>query len=279
VLHVTPKYKSEKNMELFDSHCHLNDASYANDMDDVVDRARTAGVKSAMVVGITAKTSRQALEIAGKYPGYYASVGIHPHDAKACTENAIVKLIEIARNPKVKAWGETGLDFNRMFSPQEIQEKWFIRQLDIADELELPLIFHERDSAGRFLENLNSRYAPLGRSGVVHCFSGNRHELEAYLKLGLHIGITGIVTIKGRGDGLCAMVPHIPAERILIETDAPYLTPAPEKNLHRRNEPAFVKSVLIRLAEVRKEDPERLAQTIWGNTCRLFNINSQENLT
>lgn len=260
-------------MKLFDSHCHLNDGAYINDMDEVVARARGVGVESAMVVGITAKTSRQAVEIAGKYPGYFASVGVHPHDAKGCTENAISKLMDLAKNPKVKAWGETGLDFNRMFSPQEIQEKWFIRQLDIADELNLPLIFHERDSAGRFLEILNSRYAISGRSGVVHCFSGNRRELDAYLKLGLYIGITGIATIQGRGDGLCAMIPHIPVERILIETDAPYLTPAPEKNRFRRNEPAFVKSVLIRLAEVRKDDPEKLAQTIWDNTCRLFNIN------
>jgi TatD DNase family protein len=151
-----------------------------------------------------------------------------------------------------------------------------MRQLDIADVLELPLFFHESDSAGSFLDILNSRYATSGRSGVVHCFSGNRHELDAYLNLGLHIGITGIVTIKGRGDGLCAMVPHIPADRILIETDAPYLTPAPEKNHFRRNEPAFVRSVLVKLAQVRKEDPERLAQTIWGNACRLFRITSKE---
>jgi TatD DNase family protein len=265
-------------MKLFDSHCHLNDNAYINDMDDVVARARVAGVESAMVVGITAKTSRQAVEIATKYPGYYASVGVHPHDAKACTENAIAKLIELARNPKIKAWGETGLDFNRMFSPQEIQEKWFIRQMDIADELALPLIFHERDSSGRFLEILQNRYADSGRNGVVHCFSGNRQELDAYLALGLHIGITGIVTIKGRGDGLCAMVPHIPADRLLIETDAPYLTPAPEKNRIRRNEPAFVRSVLMKLAQVRNESPERLAPIIWNNTCRLFNIPLQERL-
>jgi TatD DNase family protein len=263
-------------MKLFDSHCHLNDGAYINDMDDVVSRAHAAGVASVMVVGITAKTSRQAVDIAEKYPEYYASVGVHPHDAKACTENAIAKLIELARNPKIKAWGETGLDFNRMFSPQEIQEKWFIRQLDIADELALPLIFHERDSNGRFLEILQNRYADSGRSGVVHCFSGDRQELDAYLELGLHIGITGIITIKGRGDGLCAMVPLIPAERILIETDAPYLTPAPEKNHIRRNEPAFVRSVLMKLAQVRKEDPERIAQTIWDNTCRLFRISSKE---
>ena len=263
-------------MKLFDSHCHLNDGAYTADMDDVVARARENGVEAAMVVGITGKTSRQAVEIAGKYPGYFASVGVHPHDAKACTENAVLNLMELAKNTKVKAWGETGLDFNRMFSSSEIQEKWFIRQLDIADELDLPLIFHERDSAGRFLEILNSRYAGSGRSGVVHCFSGNHHELDAYLKLGLHIGITGIVTIKGRGDGLCRMAKDIPSDRLLVETDAPYLTPAPEKNRHRRNEPAFVRSVIIKLAEVKKENPEQLALTIWENTCRLFRISSKE---
>jgi TatD DNase family protein len=263
-------------MKLFDSHCHLNDGAYINDMDEVVARARSAGVESAVVVGITAKTSKQAVEIAHKYSGYFASVGVHPHDAKACTESALAKLTELAKKSKVKAWGETGLDFNRMFSPQEVQEKWFIRQLDIADGLNLPLIFHERDSGGRFLEILNSRYASSGRSGVVHCFSGSRHELDAYLKLGLHIGITGIVTIKGRGDGLCAMIPNVPADRLLIETDAPYLTPAPEKNRFRRNEPAFVRSVLVKLAQVMKEDPGRLSQTIWDSTCRLFRISSKE---
>jgi TatD DNase family protein len=272
VIHGIAKKKVNDAMKLFDSHCHLNDGAYINDMDDVVARARAVGVESAMVVGITAKTSRQAVEIAEKYPGYYASVGVHPHDAKACTENALEKISELARNPKVKAWGETGLDFNRMFSPQKIQEKWFVRQLDIADSLNLPLIFHERDSGGRFLEILNSRYAASGRSGVVHCFSGNQRELDAYLNLGLHIGITGIATIQGRGDGLCAMIPHIPAERILIETDAPYLTPSPEKNRYRRNEPAFVRSVLVKVAQVRQENPERLAQVIWENACRLFHI-------
>lgn len=263
-------------MKIFDSHCHLNDPAYKNDMDEAIARAASAGVVSAMVVGITAKTSRQAAEIAKKHPGYYASVGVHPHDVKSCTEDALAGLIILAKDPVVRAWGETGLDFNRMYSPKDSQEKWFIRQLEIADDLKLPLIFHERDSAGRFLEILNSRYANSGRRGVVHCFSGNSRELEAYLKLGLHIGITGILTLKGRGDALCKMVPQIPANRLLVETDAPYLTPFPEKNHTRRNEPAFVKSVLLKLADVRKEDPTRLSQTVWNNTCRLFRISTQE---
>ena len=160
-----------------------------------------------------------------------------------------------------------------MYSPRQDQEKWFIRQLEIARELDLPLIFHERDSKGRFFEILSS-HCPPDLKGVVHCFSGNRNELERYLDFGLYIGITGILTIKTRGAELRRLVTGIPAERLLVETDAPYLTPAPEKNRTRRNEPAFVKSVLLKLAQVRDEGPEDLAEIIWTNTCSLYGIES-----
>ena len=207
-----------------------------------------------------------------KYSGCYASVGVHPHDAKECSDRTINFLKDLSENQKVKAWGEIGLDFNRMFSPKDVQEKWFINQLEAADELGLPLIFHERESNGRFLEILKSNYNEECK-GVMHCFSGSRKELKEYLDLGLYIGITGIVTIMSRGEKLRNLITMIPDDRLLIETDAPYLTPAPEKNSTRRNEPAFVKSVLLKIAEVRKEDPEELSQKIFENTCRLFNIN------
>jgi TatD DNase family protein len=268
-------------MKLFDSHCHLNDKIYAGDMDQVMIRAADAGVRGMMIVGIDGPTSHQAVSLARKHTGKgmvcVASVGVHPHDASACTEKIIGELTALAKNPEVRAWGETGLDFNRMYSPQEAQEKWFIRQLEAADALNLPLIFHERDSSGRFLEILKAHYGQIGRAGVVHCFSGNRKEMDAYLKLGLHIGVTGIVTIQSRGKELRELAIHIPFDRLLIETDAPYLTPAPEKNQTRRNEPAFVRSVLMKLAEIRKIDPATLAQIVWDNTCRLFNI-SQESI-
>ena len=263
-------------MKLFDSHCHLNDKIYAGDMDQVMLRAAAAGVRGMMIVGIDGPTSRQAVSLARKHTGNdmacVASVGVHPHDASACTEKMIEELTALAKNPEVRSWGETGLDFNRMYSSREDQEKWFIRQLEAADALNLPLIFHERDSKGRFLEILNAHYGEAGRAGVVHCFSGNRKEMDAYLKLGLHIGVTGIVTIQSRGKDLRELAVHIPLDRLLIEPDAPYLTPAPEKNQTRRNEPAFVRSVLMKLAEIRKIDPETLAQTVWDNTYRLFKI-------
>ncbi|MFP4421834.1 MAG: TatD family hydrolase [Desulfococcaceae bacterium] len=256
-------------MKIFDSHCHLTDKSYRDDFDAVLQRMAEAEVAAAMLVGITRTDSEATVALAESRDNLIASVGIHPHDAQHATEADMERLRELAARPDVRAWGETGLDFNRMFSPQKDQEHWLRRQLEIADDLELPLIFHERDSEGRFLEILRERY-PSGRDGVVHCFGGTMEEMFAYLELGLHIGITGILTVKGRGADLREMAPEIPADRILVETDAPYLTPVPERNKHRRNEPAFVRTTLLRLAQVRKEDPEALADTVWNNTCRLF---------
>jgi len=265
-------------MKLFDSHCHLDDRAYSNDLDAVIQRMLEADVTAVMTVGVTRQRSIKAVDIAESIPGCYASVGIHPHAAKDCGVSTLEFLRKLAKSPRVRAWGEIGLDFNRMFSPREDQEKWLIRQLDTANDLDLPVIFHERDSHGRLIEILKTHYEPTSRKGVIHCFSGNKTELKQYLDLGLYIGITGIVTISARGADLRKLVPHIPAERILIETDAPYLTPAPEKNHTRRNEPAFVRSVLYKLAEIRNEDPERLADTLWDNSCRLFSIHTSSSM-
>ncbi|MFH2044011.1 MAG: TatD family hydrolase [Pseudomonadota bacterium] len=258
-------------MRFFDSHCHLDDRAYDKDLSSVVNRAKKAGVSKIMIVGIDMKSSLKAVSIAESNAGFYASVGVHPHDSKECSDNIINYLKDLAENVKVKAWGEIGLDYNRMFSPIETQEKWFIRQLEAAEELSLPIIFHERGSNGRFFEILKDHNKEEIK-GVIHCFSGNRKELEECLDLGLYIGITGILTITNRGEELRNMIPLIPNDRLLIETDAPYLTPAPEKNKTRRNEPAFVKSVFLKLAEIKKEDPESLSEKIFENTCRLFNI-------
>lgn len=258
-------------MKLFDSHCHLDDSSFKKDWPLVLERMAANGVQAAMIAGINLESSARALALAEAHPGIYASVGVHPHDASECTEPVLNALADLAGNPKIKAWGEIGLDFNRMYSPQNVQEKWFSRQLETADALNLPVIFHERDSRGRLLELLDQR-PHSQRTGVVHCFSGTDPELERYLEMGFYIGITGILTLKERGHQLRSQVAGIPLDRLLIETDAPYLTPAPQKNRHRRNEPAFVQSVLIKLAEILKTDLEFLADTLWENTCTLFDI-------
>jgi len=258
-------------MRFFDSHCHLDDRAFAHDIEKVLARAAEAGVIRILTVGTDAQSSLEAVSIAESYSGVYASVGIHPHHADACNADSIRLLMDLAGRAGVKAWGEIGLDFNRMYSTHQMQVKWFVRQIEAAAELNLPVIFHERDSGGDFLNILKANAAPETR-GVVHCFSGTRKELEAYLDLGLYIGITGIVTIKSRGAALRALVPHIPSERLVVETDAPYLTPAPQKNRLRRNEPAFVISVLHRLAEIRQENLPFLSDQIWENTCCLYGI-------
>jgi len=258
-------------MKLFDSHCHLDDRTFKKDWSAVLERMAANDVKAALIAGINVDRSAKGLSLAEKHPELYAAVGIHPHDASSCSNAALSTLQSLASNPKVRAWGEIGLDFNRMYSPQAVQEKWFLKQLAIADELALPLIFHERDSQGRLLELLD-QHPHARRTGVVHCFSGTHTELERYLEKGFYIGITGILTIQQRGRRLRSQVAMVPLERLLIETDAPYLTPAPQKNRHRRNEPAFVKSVLLKLAEITQTDAEALADTIWDNTCRLFGI-------
>jgi TatD DNase family protein len=260
-------------MKLFDSHCHLDDRAFDGDLDAVIQRMRAAGVAAAMIAGTNRRRSAQAVSIAESFAGCYASVGIHPHAAKDCSEATLSFFKKLAQSPKVIAWGEIGLDFNRMFSPQKDQETWLIRQLEVAANLNLPVIFHERDSNGRLIEILKNHRQTL-QAGVIHCFSGNKTELQQYLDLGLYIGITGILTVRGRGADLRKLVPIIPANRLLIETDAPYLVPVPERNQTRRNEPAFVRTVMLKLAEVRNENPEDLSTKIWENTCRLFGIDT-----
>jgi TatD DNase family protein len=265
-------FREEKSaMRIFESHCHLDDRSYAGDLDDVVQRARSAKIVAMLTVGTDGPSSGRAVVIADTYSDVYAAVGLHPHDAKGCDEETLSGLKALAQHAKVRAWGEIGLDFNRMYSPAKVQEHWFERQIESALEVGLPMIFHERDSRGRFKDILKAFWTNEHK-GVVHCFSGNDDELDTYLDLGLNIGITGIVTMQSRGAGLRRMVQRIPAERLLVETDAPYLTPAPERNKIRRNEPAFVRSVLLKLAEVRGEALEELAAVIWSNTCRLFGV-------
>lgn len=257
-------------MQLVDIGANLTHASFRGDLDAVLGRARQHGVGTIVVTGTSVEESRRAAELAEAH-GLYATAGVHPHHARDCDDSTIAALREIAARPKVVALGECGLDFNRNYSPHPSQEKWFVAQLELAAELGKPLFLHSRDAHPRFAEIL--RNLRVGRA-VAHCFTGEAAELRAYLDLGLYIGITGWICDERRGRRLVALAKEIPQDRLLLETDSPYLTP---RDLHpqpkaRRNEPAHLPHILRAVARARGETPEALAAATSRNAMAFFGI-------
>jgi TatD DNase family protein len=237
-------------MTLVDIGANLTHASFREDLDAVLARARDAAVRTIVVSGTTVEESKHAAALAGAHPDLlYATAGVHPHHARECDEQTIPRLRALAAHPRVVAIGECGLDFNRNYSPHPDQERWFEAQLDLACELGKPLFLHSRDAHPRFAAVLRSRRDRLPPA-VAHCFTGEESELHAYLDLGLYIGITGWICDERRGRHLLALVRQIPGDRLLIETDSPYLTPRdlrPQPRA-RRNEPAFLPHILRTVA-------------------------------
>jgi TatD DNase family protein len=257
-------------MQLVDIGANLTHASFAADLPQVLERARAHGVSGIIVTGTSVEESRRAAVLAAT-PGLYATAGVHPHHARECDDTTIPALRELAKHPGVVALGECGLDFNRNYSPHPSQEKWFVAQLELAAELGKPLFLHSRDAHPRFTEIL--RNLRVGRA-VAHCFTGGAAELRAYLDLGLYIGITGWICDDRRGRHLVELAKEIPEDRLLLETDSPYLTP---RDLHpqpkaRRNEPAHLPHILRAVARARGEAPEALAAATTRNARALFGI-------
>ena len=257
-------------MHLTDIGANLTHASFHDDLDAVVGRARAAGVGTIIVTGTTVLESRLAAEIADRF-GLYCTAGVHPHHARDCDEHTIAELRKLALHPRSVAIGECGLDFNRNYSPHPAQEKWFIAQLELGLEIGKPLFFHSRDAHPRFAEVVR-RYRPP--RAVAHCFTGEAEELHAYLELGLYIGITGWICDERRGTHLLRLVRDIPADRLLLETDSPYLTPRDMKPQPkaRRNEPAFLPHILKTVARALGRPPEEVAVQTSRNAARLFGI-------
>jgi len=252
---------------LIDSHAHLDMDDFDADRDPVIKRAVQGGVARIVTIGIDLASSKKAIEIAKKYDFIYATVGYHPHNADEADPRDLEKLRALASEPKVVAWGEIGLDFFRRHSPPEKQVKAFERQLDIASEQGLPVIIHDRDAHTDLLRILKSRKRQY--RGVIHCFSGNYDLAMALIELGFCISFPGTVTYKNAVDTQ-AVATRIPLERLLVETDCPYLTPLPFRG--KRNEPLYVKHTAEKIAQLRQLDFEELAQAISANTIRLFNL-------
>jgi TatD DNase family protein len=257
-------------MPLVDIGANLTHASFRDDLDAVLARAREHGVGTIVVTGTSVEESRRATALADAH-GLYATAGVHPHHARECNAETIPALRQIAAHPKIVAIGECGLDFNRNYSPHPDQEKWFVAQLELAAELGKPLFLHSRDAHPRCAEILrNLRVA----KAVAHCFTGAAAELRAYLDLGLYIGITGWICDERRGRHLVELAKDIPGDRLLLETDSPYLTPRdlqPQPKA-RRNEPAHLPHILRAVARARGESAEALAEATTRNARALFGL-------
>jgi TatD DNase family protein len=257
-------------MQLLDIGANLTHASFHADLDEVVRRARAAGVGRLIVTGTTVAESRRAAGIADSQD-LYATAGVHPHHARECDASTIPALAEIALHPRVVAIGECGLDFNRNYSPHPDQEKWFVEQARLGLSLKKPLFLHSRDAHPRFAQILKDLKV---EKAVAHCFTGEREELRAYLDLGLYIGITGWICDERRGRHLVELVRDIPRDRLLLETDAPYLTP---RDLHpqpkaRRNEPAFLPHIARAVAKALGRPVEEVAAETTRNAIELFGL-------
>ena len=246
--------------------------SFDRDRDEVIERARKAGVTRMLITGSSIPSTRSALELVAVRPSMFrATAGIHPHHATDLDAHSMTELTELATNPHVLAVGECGLDYFRNFSPQTDQRAAFEWQLQLAAEMKKPVLLHERDAHADFVSIIKSHREVLV-GGVAHCFTGTLEEVRAYLNLDLYIGITGWICDERRGAHLKEVVRHIPAERLLIETDAPYLLPRDldPKPKDRRNEPAYLPHVLQTIARARGEDPDVLAAITTENALTLF---------
>jgi TatD DNase family protein len=253
-------------MRLVDIGANLTHSAFREDLDEVLARARQAGVETVIVTGTTVEESRHASTL-----GLPFTAGVHPHHARDCDSGTIPALRELAKKPGCVAVGECGLDFNRNYSPHPDQEKWFVAQLELGLSLNKPLFLHSRDAHPRFAEILKAQKV---KNAVAHCFTGQREELHAYLELGLYIGITGWICDERRGSHLLELVREIPPDRLLLETDSPYLTPRdlrPQPRA-RRNEPAFLPHILKSVARALGRPAEEVAAETTRNARTLFSL-------
>ena len=258
-------------LTLVDTHVHLDMEAYDADRGEVLQRAAEAGVSWLIDVGADMPSSRKAVALSEREPAVYAAVGVHPHEAGALTAGALAELRSLAAGARVVGIGEIGLDYFRNLAPRDEQRRAFEAQLALALELRLPVIVHSREARDDTLEVLRATARRNGGAlrGVMHCFSGDVEFAREAVGLGLHIGIDGPVTYP-RATMLGEVVRQVPLERLLLETDSPYLTPQPRRG--QRNEPAFVRFVAERVAELRGLAAAEVGRATSANACALFGV-------
>lgn len=251
---------------MIDTHAHLQDQAFKPDQDTAIQRALTAGIQHIIIVGYDYISSQAAVTLAQCQATLFAAVGIHPHDAGAWQDNTSQLLLDLSRQNKVVAIGETGLDYYRNLSPREIQKKVFTAQLELARKISLPVIIHSRDAGEEVLGFVQDF---PGVTGVIHCFSGTLFEARKFIELGWYLGITGSVTFP-KATVLREVVRDIPLERLLLETDAPYLAPQPHRG--QRNEPSYLGYVASLVAELKKIEVSVVAKQTTANARKLFKL-------
>ena len=263
-----------KKQELIDIGVNLTNAAFHKDLPDVIERASAQGVRRLIVTGTDIAESQLAYQLTLDYPQQlYATAGIHPHDARHATDDSWQQIRALAQHDSVVAIGECGLDFNRDFSPRPMQEAVFAKQLELAAELNMPVFMHERDANERFIAILKEYRSALP-AAVLHCFTGSASALAACLELDLHIGITGWICDERRGTELYQLVRDIPADRLMLETDAPYLLPRDlrPKPKSSRNLPKYLPHIAQTIAEIRNTSLESLAVQCYSNTRKFFGL-------
>lgn len=254
-------------MKLFDSHAHLDDEQFDSDRKEIIDRIIKSDVKRIINVGADIKTSESSIQLASKYDFIYAAVGIHPHDVSDCSLSDIEYLRKLSKHEKVVAIGEIGLDYYYDNSPREDQRKWFASQIKLSEELNLPFIVHSRDASEDTYEIIKENRNKS--EFVLHCFSQSLEMAKKYVNLGGYISFAGPVTYK-KSIKLREVVKNIPLDRLLIETDCPYLSPEPKRG--KRNDPTNVLFVAETIATELRIDSEILAEITFENASRLFSI-------
>lgn len=254
--------------QLIDTHCHLDMQPYHDDLDEVIASGLSRGVNRIITVGIDVNSSKEAVRLAGKYSGVFATVGVHPHNIAQLEDDDYEELTVLAKAPGVVAYGEIGLDYHYDYAPKDVQITHFARQVNLAKQLDLPMVVHDREAHADVL-NVLTKAHPFTAGGVMHCFSGDSAFAREVIDLGFYISIPGVVTFKKAGI-LQEAVRNIPIEKIILETDGPFLAPEPRRG--RRNEPSLMLFTAEKIADIKGLSLDEVAIATTTNAEKLFRL-------
>ena len=253
-------------MELIDTHAHLDFPQFSDDKEKVIERAKDAGLKYIINVGADLASSRRALELSQEYEDIYATVGVHPHDATDLDQNSLDVMKDLSKADKVVAVGETGLDFHYDNSPRDKQKEAFQQQINLAQEIDLPLVIHSREADQETMKIIKENQID---NGIWHCFASNKEMAEQALEMGLYIAFGGILTFNN-AKNLQNLIKDLPLDKLLLETDSPFLTPDPYRG--KRNEPAYVKYVAQKIADIKQVSLEKVAEITTKNAETVYGL-------